>query len=873
MYMRPTKHLSEQAGFTKDALATRFGPVLPPLFPVAVGLVVGILVDDGVMVPPIMAAAFGAVAVLLGLVLPRGWQRVILNGLAATCLGALLYHNSYRRVPENHVVHQVSAGPLVARLRGTIVSEPALRTRRTGPFDRWFFDLERTSFILQAESVDAGEGFVAVRGRVAVYVRETVLRWQLGDTVEVFGRLYRFSPPENPGGMDWQRHQRLRGIWVGMTAPVEECVLVDTGDSRWSYRSAWQAVRHRVRALLLDDRIGTEYAESTLLEAMILGRRQAIDPRLNDAFRNAGCMHFLAVSGLHVGILALFIWWLAQLLGLSLRSSTALTMAVTVMYALLADPRPPIMRATITTLVFGFSILMRRPRNFMQTISLAATIILLIQPAALFDVGFQLSFTGVMGIAFVTPALTRLAGQAGAQLAQFLWIQSLVKIAGSNNDRSVGWRIAAFVGRWLRLAIAVSLGAWIVGGPIMLAHFDQITPMGWLNSALAAPLVLAILVVGFLAILTGLLWPTPASYLSDAAGSLSSLLVWWLERLTEWIGGSVYVNQHLAVVPVWMAVFYLVVVGAAVFASLGRLKWRWVVALCSGLTTVFVVWHCWPVQRAGVTIAVLSVGRGNAVVIELPDGGAILYDAGTSNSYDVGAWTVVPYLRWRGIRSIEAAFVSHSNLDHYSGLPSLLDRAVTERIVVNPFFERRGSGNEAESSDEGPLETLLSELTLRGQRLDVVMRGSPPLVFGDVEVEVLWPPDPPPFELGANDSSLVLRVRYGGSSILLCGDIEQRPQRWLMEHEDLRADVLLLPHHGSTRTTVPEFISAVDAGIVVNSSGTRRDRPGRSTVLDGVLTGRDYFNTADHGAIMIHLADDEVRVTTMRRLPDRDPDG
>ena len=71
----------------------------------------------------------------------------------------------------------------------------------------------------------------------------------------------------------------------------------------------------------------------------ILGRRQAIDPRLNEAFRDAGCMHFLAVSGLHVGILALFIWWLAQLLGLSLRSSTALTMAVTVVYALLVDPR------------------------------------------------------------------------------------------------------------------------------------------------------------------------------------------------------------------------------------------------------------------------------------------------------------------------------------------------------------------------------------------------------------------------------------------------------------------------------------------------------------------------------------------------------
>ncbi|MCH7719695.1 MAG: ComEC/Rec2 family competence protein [Planctomycetes bacterium] len=840
----------------------------------AVGLVVGILVDDGVMVPPAVAAAIGAVAVLLGLVLPRGRRTVILNGVAATCLGALLYHNAYRRVPEDHVVHQVSTGPQVARLRGMIVSEPALRTRRTSPFERWFFDLERTSFILEAESADVGKGFVAVRGRVAVYIRETGLRWQLGDTVEVFGRLYRFSPPENPGGMDWQRHQRLRGIWVGMTAPVEECVLVDTADSRWSYRSAWQAVRHRVRALLLDDRIGTEYAESTLLEAMILGRRQAIDPRLNDAFRDAGCMHFLAVSGLHVGILALFIWWLAQLLGLSLRSSTALTMAATVVYALLVDPRPPIMRATIMTLAYGLSILMRRPRNFTQTMSLAATIILLIQPAALFDVGFQLSFTGIMGIAFVTPALIRIAGRAGASLIRLPSLPAPVKTTRSKSGRAVGWRIVAFLGRWLGLAIAVSLGAWVVSGPFMLAHFDQITPMGWLNSALAAPLVLVVLVVGFLAILTGLLWPTPAGYLSDAAGSLSSLLVRWLERLTEWTGGSVYVNQYLAAVPVWMVVFYFVVVGAAVYACLGRLKWRWVGALCSGLTALYFVWVYWPVQRAGVTMAVLAVGRGNAVVIEPPDGGAILYDAGTSKSYDIGALTVVPYLRSRGIRSVEAAIVSHPNLDHYSGLLSAVDRVRIERIVVGPFFERGGSTDEREPyDDESPLETLLSELTFRGRHLDVVRRGSPPLMFGDVGVEVLWPPDPPPFILGANDSSLVLRIRYGSRSILLCGDIEQRPQRWLMEHEDLRADVLLLPHHGSTRTTVPEFISAVDAAVVVNSSDTRRDRPGRSTVLDGVLAGRDYFNTADDGAVMVHVVDDEVRVTTMRPSATGRPDG
>lgn len=278
--------------------------------------------------------------------------------------------------------------------------------------------------------------------------------------------------------------------------------------------------------------------------------------------------------------------------------------------------------------------------------------------------------------------------------------------------------------------------------------------------------------------------------------------------------------------------------------------------VAAALLLSVMVW-LWPAGRPdALTLTVLSVGRGTSSVLELPDGRTWLYDVGTGGSYDPGQTVVVPYLRHRGTHTVDGVFLSHPNLDHFNGLLTLADRVRVRRICVTPSFEslcRPGT----------PGEVLLAELDRRKLNPTAVSADDPPLRFEDVTVEVLWPPRELPFEVDANDSSLVLRVRYAGRSILLTGDVEYAAQQWLIEHEDLSADALLLPHHGGICSNTAEFIRAVNPLVTIRSTFERN-----SDDLSCFLSGRALYNTATAGAVTVRLGRAGITVTTHRRPAD-----
>ena len=244
-----------------------------------------------------------------------------------------------------------------------------------------------------------------------------------------------------------------------------------------------------------------------------------------------------------------------------------------------------------------------------------------------------------------------------------------------------------------------------------------------------------------------------------------------------------------------------------------------------------------------------------ATVIELPDGRAILYDAGTTSPYDVGRSSIVPFLRHRGVGPIDRVYVSHPNLDHFSGLLAVLDDVPTGPIVVNEHFEPK-------TSRTSPSRYLLRLLRERGHEVRTVGPAVQTWELGGVTFERLWPPENYDDSLSSNDSSTVLRLSYAGRSILLAGDIEDRPQRALLHAGNLRADVLVLPHHGSVRPSTKEFLDAVGAGVLIRSSGQRM-----ADTFNGLQEAAgvtQIYNTADVGAVEVVIDQSGVRVSTIR---------
>jgi competence protein ComEC len=279
-----------------------------------------------------------------------------------------------------------------------------------------------------------------------------------------------------------------------------------------------------------------------------------------------------------------------------------------------------------------------------------------------------------------------------------------------------------------------------------------------------------------------------------------------------------------------------------------------VVAAGAALVIAAVVWLL-PAQTPNrLTMTVLSVGAGSATVIELPDGRAVLYDAGGTGPRDVGQGVIVPFLRHRGIERIEGVYLSHANLDHYNGLLSVVDEMETGPVWLNTYF-----GNQ--SDERAPSRFLLNELAERGHPVEMLPLSGERREIGGATFELLWPVGEIDNTLITNDTSTVLRVCYAGRCILLTGDIDERAQYQLMQHGDLSADVLLLPHHGSVVSTTKAFVETTGAGIVIRSSHERM--ADTLTKLAEIVADRRVFNTADDGAIAVAIDARGVRVEPM----------
>lgn len=855
-----------------------------PLFPVAAGLIVGIALDRhlGSTILPYTAICVAAGAALL----VHRARRLFGAGLVlitAAGVGGALHLTTARTLPASSIARYAGATARIARVRGTVVLAPRVLSSSANPFRRWAYRGDRSAFLLDVESIEGVEGDVPVTGRVRVTVREVILDLRENEHVELFGWLYRLRPPANPGSFDWASFYRRQGIIAGFSCNLRENVRrIDprAPPRRGGLVSRWRSV---LRGLLTDDlAVGAE-AEASLLEAMILGHRSALDRWLNDVFVRAGCIHFLAVSGTHVVIVLSFFWGVGHLLRLTKRRCLGLIMVVVVIYALAAEPRPPILRATVMALLFCASLLLGRRRAPLNWISAAAVIPILGNPRMIFDAGFQLSFAAVLGVSFLTPALQLALEEARRWIDHALRRMPALKL-GDRAGRLTkgrgrgpgsaagavrqGWR---WLWRGLGLLLTVSLAAWLAGAPIVAVHFNRLHPWGPVNSVLVFPLVYAVMLIGLLKIAAAPVSLTLAAALAGTLGPLDRWLIGIVETLAALPGAAVFVRP-----PPW----YLILLYYLFLASFGRrfsrpgpslegrssaaerriprgsrrLSVVCLVAFALGAVAA-VPWWRPGAPEPRLTMTVLSVGSGSATVIELPDGRTVLYDAGSASPYDVGHDTIVPFIRHQGIKRIDSIHLSHANLDHFSGVPSIIAEVPTGPIIVNEYFRPR-------SPPGTPSHHLLMVLAERGHEVRTLLPTETCWESGGVTFERLSPFGRLDETLSTNDTSTVLRLTYAGRSILLTGDVEERTQRMLLGRGRLRADVLVLPHHGSVRPSSQEFIEAVGPEVLIRSSHERM-----AETFSGLskMTGdAPLYNTADVGAIQVVIDNAGVHVSVLR---------
>lgn len=531
------------------------------------------------------------------------------------------------------------------------------------------------------------------------------------------------------------------------------------------------------------------------------------------------------------------------------RTAALATLFVIVLYALIVEHNAPILRAATMSILLCVAQLMRRPFCGLNWLAFSALCVLTYNPLELFRAGFQLSFVQVLALLTIVPHLYRfvIRRHPDAEIP-------------ADADSYAGL-VARRLGRWLVGLAIVCISAWIISLPLVMFHFGRFAPWGALQSIIISPLVMVTIVLGFLTLIGLAIAPPLGQFFGLLLRGSTQLLLRFVEHLSQLPGTLIEMQRPPAVFVI------------CAYACLLLLAWSWwpcdgerparrhrrtrriagtfcaLVAACTSACGLLLA-------RVGspdaVAVYVLSVGSGAATLVADPGSHAALFDVGTIHNFDAGQ-TAVQAARALGVHKLDLLAVSHANFDHYSGAATVLAGLPTQRLVTNPYLVRA-------ADDEPAVRRFLQMLPECAPAFTVWQAGQH-VPFGNVSLEVLWPPP----DLGQcwepNDRSLVIRLSAYGRSVMIPGDIEDAALRSLLERHadgqvDLRADVLIAPHHGAVvRGDTAAFYAAVRPQVVVNSSG--RERPKLTAMLDA-LAGADVrlLSTHDAGAISIYLTTD-----------------
>ena len=771
--------------------------------------------------------------------------------LAWVATGAAAIGAERAALPPNHVAKLIAAGRLDTseplRWRGRLRDDPMAL-----PWGhRYQIDLEE---------VQAAGTTLEVRGglRANLYGDANAAAapqgLRAGDRVEA---LLRARPPRNfldPGAFDLHGYLARQGIdLTGSLRSGELLQLIDRPRPTLPQRLA------RARGNLLarlDGLFPGQPERAAVLRAMLLGDRSFVDSEVVAAFQKTAAYHVLVVAGLHVGALIVFLFWLCRRLRFSIGVTSLVTLGALASYVGVVQDRPPILRASLMAALYLCARPLFRRVDLLNTVALAALVILVWRPSSLADSSFELSFLAagvIAGLALPWMDRTSAPYRAGLRhlgdvtrdvvhapkVAQFRielraaahWLESRLP----QRFASHAYAMSAFSARAaLRLWEIVLLSLVIQWGmmPLLAQDFHRVSLSGPLSNIPAVILTGLIVPLGFLTLVLTFVWMRLAVVLAKALGFCARLLL----ATVAWFSSLPHASYRVPGPPIWLLAAFLAamfLLAAAARAAAAKRTNRaarrqlpppiapaeWISAVVLAALTVLVASHPFrpETQRGRLEVSVLDVGQGDSIFAAFPDGRTMLIDGGGlpgsewvggyRSGMDVGEEVVSPYLWSRGLKRLDVVALTHAHHDHLDGL-----HAVLENFRVGELWIGRDEETPAFKSLMAEARSLGVPIVHRTQGDEFDWHG----VRGDV----LWPPDIGPLGEASNDDSLVLRLIDGHVHYLLAGDIEQHVEKNLVDtHLPLASEFLKVPHHGSKSSSTAAFVAAVAPRVAAVSVG------------------------------------------------------
>ncbi|MBN1480436.1 DNA internalization-related competence protein ComEC/Rec2 [candidate division KSB1 bacterium] len=636
-----------------------------------------------------------------------------------------------------------------------------------------------------------------------------------GDRIVARGQLRSPAGERNPGDFNYRRYLAAQNIFaIFRLYSAKHIVLVKEGEGNPIFRHILLPVRHFILQVIDSSLSGQPAA---LLKALLIGARGELDENIRQSFVNVGVIHVLAVSGLHVGFVLAGLLGFFRFVRLPTLWRILLTCLCLIFYAFITGLKPSIIRATIMAIVYLFGVLLQRRSHLLNTLSIAAFIILFIAPLSLFEAGFQLSFVAVLGIVLIYELINRL----------------LRPVLMPMQER--GWLVVMGI---IKLFV-VSVAAQIATLPLTVYYFNRVSLLSFFANLVVVPTVALIVALGMVAVFI--------SVFSASIGALYLNVVWLL------LSGLITFVKTVQTVPLAyvtmprpsLLLISLYFMSLLLFVGWPHPKVRKIFIFAFILLLNSHIWLNLKNEKI-LKVTFFDVGQGDATLFELPRGKTVLVDAGDCTQYvDCGERIISPYLLRNGITKIDQLILTHAHSDHIGGALYLLENIRVGRLVKTHL------------QTDSEIDRSIEELAIRKNiPIRYVQAGDTLLVDIDVLVLIMHPT--PSYVQGAlnsselNNSSLVFKCIYYTHTILMTGDAEKAAESSILSYGSLlQSTILKLAHHGSSTASSESFRRALKAkyGIVSVAKWNRFDLPSKGLLTKFENEKTHILTTSEHGAV------------------------
>lgn len=701
------------------------------------------------------------------------------------------------------------------------------------------------------------DAYMQTTGNIRLVI-PPALNFQYGDFIRFHSHLKTIRNFNNPGRFDYQRYMNLQGIFVSGFVSDRSDIMLIRKATAGSLKRKMESFRNYLIQIINKNSFSPE---KEIIKAMILGNQNEIPADIRDSFNKTGTAHILSISGLHIGMVAATFFLLFFLLLKSspymmlrfniIKIAASGSFAMVFIYALIAGMGVTVMRATLMAFIFLMALLTGKQKNLYNTLAIAGLLILLISPEALFDISFQLSFMSVLAIIYFVPRFNFLPLDKFSDMP--LWIRSIIK----------------YIYFSAIICVAATLGTL----PLIIYYFDRVSLVSMIANMIAVPLLgtLTLAVAMFFILFS--FSPVISGFFIQMATFLTQISITIIHKFASLPYSSLSIPKLNFVE---IALFYVLMVFITKFMDekkkeqLGVMPSRVQSATLKYLSAIIIVFFILDITyftlrdqfSSDLRITVLDVGQGNCTVIQLPGGYNMIVDGGgfAKGSFDVGKGVVAPFLYKKRINRIDTALLSHPHPDHLLGLIYILNNFKVHQLWKNNL-----------TIDAIAYPQWEETIRARHVHVSSMTKSIPDKIFNKVRLKILWPPDKDFDDShnlsydAVNDSSVVLKITYGKISFLIPGDISADIEKSLVQSNiDLKSDVVIAPHHGSSNSSSIEFIKAVSCRYVVFSAGKSNvfKHPHPSIIQRYQEAGATILRTDLHGAISFTTNGDDLKVST-----------